>query len=300
MLIHTFCPIDGSDDDVEVYPANWDVSQIDADRFSPRRLPDRIHYRMVRNRKSGCLRADPILDENTIIKLYGASKVTYDDVAAYTGATYLRYLQRVLPHLVDRRGVLEIGCGHGFFLEKLLPLGFAQVRGVEPSLEAVAKTPETVRPGIVTGVLEKDTFAPESFSLVCGFQVLDHLTDPNAVLQHCKRVLVDGGIMFWICHDTGAWVPNLLGESSPMVDIEHVVLYDRRTLRLLFDKNGFEGVEIFGVSNDYPVEYWARLAPMPGWLKRWVLGSLKCTRLGRIRLRANFGNQGIIARKTRA
>ena len=103
--------------------------------------------------------------------------------------------------------------------------------------------------------------------------------------------------MYWICHDIGSPIARLLGESCPMIDIEHVVLYDRRTIRMLFENAGFQTLKVFGVSNRYPLEYWATLAPLSCALKSWLLRLLRATRLGRIPITANFGNLGIFARK---
>jgi SAM-dependent methyltransferase len=298
VLIHTRCPLDDTDDaDVEVYPANFQLEQLDPSIFSARRLPDRIHYRMVRNTRTGCLRADPVLDDDTLLALYRASKVTYEPVTEFTATTYLHYFRRVLPQLSDRRGILEIGCGNGFFLDQLTPFAFERVCGVEPSEEAVAKAAPSVRPGIVPGVLQVDTFPPDSFSLVCGFQVLDHLARPNEVLQLCKRVLAPGGVTLWICHDIGAWTARLLGRACPMIDIEHTVLYDRLTIRQLFERNGFEVLEVGGVRNGYPLGYWSRLAPLPRQLKSVALRFLAATGLGRWNLSMNLGNMYLTARK---
>jgi hypothetical protein len=107
MEIHTYCPIDGTDDaDVEVYPANWEISQLDPSIFSARRAPDRIHYRLVRNTRTGCLRADPVLDEQTVLSLYRRSDVTYEGIREYAAETYLGGLKRASPLLPDRRGAL--------------------------------------------------------------------------------------------------------------------------------------------------------------------------------------------------
>ena len=92
MLIHTRCPIDGSDDaDEELYPANFDMADATPATFSARRLPDRIHYRMVRNRRTGCVRADPILDEAAVDALYRSSMATYDSLTPYAAETYLAF-----------------------------------------------------------------------------------------------------------------------------------------------------------------------------------------------------------------
>jgi len=298
MLIRTRCPLGGADDaDVEVYPANFDIDQITPEIFSARRMPDRMHYRMVRNTRTGCLRANPILDAATILALYRASKVTEESVEALAAETYARYLRKAMPLVPDRRGAMEIGCSHGAFLGKLLDAGFSRVAGIEPSRDAVQKADPRVRSYIVHEPLRHGAFAAESFSLVCGFQVLDHLMDPNEVLEAAHEMLVPGGVMYWICHDVGSLFARMLGERCPMIDIEHVVLYDKKTVARLFERNGFAIVEVFGVRNTYPLDYWAHLAPLPGAMKLFLRFLLRSTGAGRWQLAANFGNMGIIARK---
>lgn len=298
MLIHTRCPIDGTDEfDVDLYPANFDPSDLTPETFSARRIPDRVHYRMVRNTRTNCVRADPIVDVSTAAALYHASKVTYEAVAKYASETYVKYLRRAWPCLPDTRGVLEVGCGHGFLLKHLANLGFEKLAGVEPSADAVSKAEPDVRSCIVEGALRPGLFEAEAFSLVCGFQVLDHLVNPNDTLQICWSLLAPEGIMLWICHDIGSLFARLLGERCPIVDIQHVVLYDRGTVAALFQRNGFEVMDVFGVVNRYPLSYWASLAPMPKVLKSAILRVLEATPVGKVPLSANFGNMGILARK---
>jgi SAM-dependent methyltransferase len=294
-MIHTYCPIDGSDDhDVELFPANFDPAAVNASHFSARRIPDRVHYRMVRNRLTGCIRADPILPFETINQLYEKSRVTYDDLSQFTTATYLSIVENWLNYLPDRTGLLEIGAGAGWFLEAARSLGFKRAVGIEPSRDAVAKASPSIRSALTTGVLEPGFYPPSTFSLVCGFQVLDHLPDPNGVLSTVQDLLVPGGLTLWICHDAGAPLNRLLGRLSPIVDIEHVVLYDRRTIRKLFERNGFEILDVFGIANRYPLWYWTQLAPMPRGLRNLLV---RLTRLSTVALRMNLGNMGIVARK---
>ncbi len=297
--IHTYCPLDDSDDaDVEVLPATFDPAAVNPDTFSARRSPDRVHYRMVRNRRTGCLRADPVLSERTILEQYRQSTVNCGDVLNDTTETYLRYAERVWGILPDRRGVLEIGCGPGRFLARVSHMGFNTVAGIEPSEEARNTAPTEIRDAIRAEPLHQGMFAPESFSLVCGFQVLDHLLAPNAVLDAARHVLAPGGVMFWICHDVGHWSARLLRERSPIYDIEHVVLYSRDTIRALFAKNGFRVHSVFGVANRYPLSYWLHLAPLPRPVKEGLGTALRKVRLDRVRLRVNLGNMGIVAVKT--
>lgn len=298
MLIPTTCPLGGApESDVEVYPANFDPADLNADTFSARRMPDHLHYRMVRNGETGLLRADPILDIETLANLYRESTVTYFDIEAHITRTYLEYAERVWPVIPDKRGVLEIGCGDGCVLAEFAGQGFETVAGVEPSAEAAARGREAGRPYIREGLLTDGLFAPETFSLITGFQVLDHIPNPNDVLGTCHGLLAPGGITYWICHDIEHWLPKLLGKRCPMIDIEHTVLYNKRTIRALFEQNGFEVLDVFSVANKYPLGYWLHLAPIPGAIRNVFQKLFAVTGLEKLLLRANLGNQGIVARK---
>jgi len=117
-------------------------------------------------------------------------------------------------------------------------------------------------------------------------------------LQACRRALRPGGIVFWIHHDAGAWTNRLLAEASPIIDVEHVYLFDRRTMARMLGKNGFEVLRVFPVRNRYPLSYWLSLAPLPSGLKQHLIAMLRGTGLGQVALRWNAGNFGIVARVT--
>ncbi|MGH6968982.1 MAG: methyltransferase domain-containing protein [Stellaceae bacterium] len=89
--------------------------------------------------------------------------------------------------------VIEIGCGHGFFLHSLEGR-VADALGVEFNRAAIAV--KTTRFTIVESTIERIAETePESFSLVCSFQVLEHVVAPDAFLAACVRSLRPGGIL---------------------------------------------------------------------------------------------------------
>src|SRR5262245_61843605 len=84
-LVATRCAICRTRDaDREVYAMNFRPADLNAEVFSARRLPDRLHYRMVRCGRCGLLRSDPILSAGELARLYARSRFTYEAEAVYT------------------------------------------------------------------------------------------------------------------------------------------------------------------------------------------------------------------------
>jgi len=301
-MIATRCAVCETDAaDLEVYSDTLDANAATRERFSARRTPDRVHYRMVRCKNCGLLRSNPILSDEELAGLYRDSSLTYEEEAAFARRTYSRYLLECLavfaPDIVPAEArLLEIGCGNGFFLEDALSRGFSEVAGVEPSREAVEMASPAVRPVIVNDIFRDGLFPAHHFDVICAFQVFDHVAHPNDVLRVCRQSLRPGGVALFINHDVGAWTNRLLGARSPIIDIEHIYLFNADTMQRIFEKNGFSVLDVFPVENTYPLHYWMKMAPLPSSWKQKAIPALRTTGLGRMELSWRAGNLGLFAR----
>jgi len=282
----------------ELYPANFDFRDFNPEVFSARRLPDRIHYRMVKCNACGLVRSDPVADAATLGELYRQSTFDYGPEVTNLRRTYGRYLDRLEAFGVHKHSLLEIGCGNGFFLEEAQARGYADVRGVEPSSEAIAEAAPGVRERIVCDMMRPGLFAEASFDVVCLFQVFDHLPDPVGVLSESRRVLKPGGFALILNHNIEALSARLLGERSPIIDLEHTFLFTTATLSRLAQAQKFTVCEIGRVWNRYTLHYFARLVPIPTAINRWLIAFLAHTRVGRLSLSIPLGNLYLVAQKT--
>jgi SAM-dependent methyltransferase len=298
-LYPTRCAICGTlDAATEMYPSTVTADAFDAPHFSARRLPDRVHYRMVRCNSCGLVRSDPAADPASVATLYERSTFDYEAEVGNLRRTYARYLSRLDRLGADRDGFVEIGCGNGFFLEDALALGYRNVKGIEPSREAIRLAPDSVRDLIINDILRPGVLPEKSVAVATMFQVFDHLPDPGAALDELHRALRPGGLALFLNHDAGSWSARVLGERSPIVDVEHYYLYSRETLGKLLMAHGFEVIDSGSVRNEYTLDYMARLVPLPGAPKRAALGFLAWTRLGSPRVRLGLGNLYVVGRRT--
>lgn len=278
----------------ELYPKNFRDEDLNPGIFSARRVTEHYHYRMVRCEETGLVFSREILPEDRLAELYAGSQVTFSRYADLIRKDYWRPLERFVT-AAPREKALEIGCSSGFFLEELKERGYREVHGCEPSVEAKAVAAPSVRDGIHTGFFTDATYPDGTFDLICCFQTLDHLSDPLGMLETCRRKLRPGGLLYAIVHDTGAPQARLFGEKSPIIDVEHIYLFNRKTLPMAAEKAGFATAGCFPISNTYPLEYLVTHAPLPG--KGLIHGVLKAVGGERLKLRLRLGNLGIVARK---
>lgn len=296
-MVPTICAICGEPTPGAVlFPERLGSSTFGSDLFSARRRPDRRHYRMIRCAHCGLVRADPVLESERLPELYRGSHLSYRTEIPWLKKTYGEFLERFVSR--SRRGaLLEVGCGNGFFLEEALARGFNDVIGIEPSQEAKAAAAPAIREKIRLEMFRPGMFAAERFDVIVFFQVLDHLPRPQEAIAEAVRLLRREGMVLAINHDLGAWSAKLFGERSPIVDIEHTYLYDRKTMRTLFEKHGFEIQWLGAVANTYPIRYWLHLAPIPAGIKTAMERFLRFAHLDAVPLRFAAGNLGLVARK---
>lgn len=296
-LVATRCVIcETEGHSTELYPANFDESAFSPAVFSARRLPDGIHYRVVKCNSCALVRSDPIAHESVLAGLYSRSSFDYSQEVENLRKTYGRYLKRAIAAGATGDRLLEVGCGNGFFLLEARACGFSDARGVEPGEAVVAAAPQEARSQIVCDILRPGLFEPNSFDVICMFQVFDHVSKPAEMLTECFQLLRPRGFMLLLQHNVDSITAKVLKEKSPIIDIEHTYLYSPHTLRLLLEKSGFEVVESGAVLNTYSLAYLAHLLPLPSRVKKHAIRLL--TRAGtRARLRLPLGNMYVIARK---
>lgn len=88
------------------------------------------------------------------------------------------------------RTVLDVGCGEGFTIERLLRVdGHLPIQGVDHDWEALLQAKQQL-PDILLqrGDILRLPYANGSFELVLCLEVLEHLPDPLPALEELRRV----------------------------------------------------------------------------------------------------------------
>lgn len=283
-----------------LYPRNFQLEDLNPTVFSARRLPDRLHEKILRCTQCGLVYAEHLIDPALLSGLYEQSAYTYRGEEIHIQRTYGRYLRRLFSFLgggTRPLSFLDIGAGNGFMLEEARAIGFQTVAGVEPSSHAIASASSTVRPFLHQGLFPVASLSGRTFDAITCFQTLDHIPDPVTFVRDVSDALAPGGGVLFINHNIASLPARLLGERCPMIDIEHTFLHTPSTMRTLFARAGFSDITVFRVRNDYPLSYWVHLLPVPLSVKSTLATVLRVTRLGALIVPFYPGNLGLIARK---
>jgi SAM-dependent methyltransferase len=279
-----------------VFPSNVNIETFNAEVFSARRLPDRQHYQWVRCSSCGLLRSDPVLEVN-LTQLYEESTFDYSTEVNGLKKTYLGLVKKAIGSNTPTRSIFEVGGGNGFFLEAAKDFGFKVIAGVEPSHAAISAAREDVRPFLIASMMSGSVLPKNTFQLGAMFHTLDHLQDPIQTLRDCLNALEPGGTFVAAVHNERSWSARLLGERSPIIDVEHTYLYSLNTGIQLFEKAGFKNVRSGAYNNHYSLAYILHLLPISRRFRKLVLGSWVGKFLGKIKIVVPLGNMWIVGVK---
>jgi SAM-dependent methyltransferase len=285
------CPVCGSADASNVvYSARIDEQKLNGFAFASRKLPEYMHLTLLKCPTCRVLYASPGFVPEFLANAYRDASYDSSEEARYAAKTYARQLTSILSGMNDREAALDVGTGNGAFLHYLREAGFHKVIGLEPSLKAVACAEEWMRPLIRVGVFRARDFEPNSLSLVSCFQTIEHVENPRALCIDLYGLLRPRGAIFLVAHNYCSWTSRVLGERSPIFDIEHQQLFSKGSLRYLLTACNFQDVRTGSIWNSYPLTYWLRLLPIPAWLKQRAIQGAKRLHIGKVPLRLNIGN----------
>jgi SAM-dependent methyltransferase len=160
----------------------------------------------------------------------------------------IRLVSRLRP--MGGLEVLDVGAGHGWFLEAAALAG-ARAEGIEPD-EVIAESARARGLHVTTGYFPDAVPAASRFDVICFHDVLEHIVDVAGTLSACRGRLRPNGVLVVSAPDAGgplfqvARVLAALGFAGPFERLwqrgypsPHVSYFDRSTLNRLAVRHGF-------------------------------------------------------------
>jgi SAM-dependent methyltransferase len=147
----------------------------------------------------------------------------------------------VLDALEPYRGrLLDVGCSIGLFLHLAGERGWDGI-GLEPAPRAREHARQVYGLDVRPERLAEARFVDGSFDAVALLSVLEHATDPLALLRECARVLRPGGALYVIVPNVESLACRVLGEQARTFDgRNHLVYFSAATLADALGRTGFD------------------------------------------------------------
>ncbi len=151
-----------------------------------------------------------------------------------------RRLLRLLP---PGSRLLDVGCGFGGFVKLAVDLGM-DAYGIDMNREGIAVGREAFGLGdrLIVGRIEdladRQNNGRGSFDLVTLFEVIEHVESPQGLIDQCRTLLREGGLLCATCPNEARWEPfgRLWVDYPP----HHLTRWRPDTLRSFLASNGFE------------------------------------------------------------
>lgn len=156
------------------------------------------------------------------------------------GAKSLRFRSKVLPLKLMAKGnrFLDIGCNVGSFVAAAHRLG-CEAYGIDVSPNAINHAKQ-LWPGcnFFNETLEEFSIRGITFDMVVCTEVIEHVRDLHRFMRSLRAVLNPGALLFFTTPDTGHFrtPKKRFLDWKEVRPLEHVALFNRRNIRMLFEK----------------------------------------------------------------
>ncbi len=296
------CPVcfDSNKNSVTFQKENIDKKKITSFTYASRKNPEFMCHEMV-----SCLNCDLVYvttppDKLKLSEAYHAADYDSSEEALDAAESYIHHMNEVISKLNLNSKILEIGSGSGDFLYNLKKKGFTDLIGIEPSISAINSAHPEIKSHLQEGIFQVDDFQEMNYDLVCCFMTLEHVYDPREISESVNKILKKGGYFVIVLHNYRSLVNKILGKKSPIIDIEHMQLFSKKSIGLLLNKTNYQDIQVKDLYNRYSINYWIRLSPIPNLINNTFIKLLNKFNLGNFKIKINVGNMIVSGRKVDA
>jgi SAM-dependent methyltransferase len=189
-----------------------------------------------------------------------------------------RKILEAAHRLAPKGRLLDIGAGSGILVEQALAMGY-DAEGIEPSewlQRAAAGRSLPVHQGTFP-----HPAAGGPYDLVTLIDVIEHVSEPVALLREVARILGPAGKAIIVTPDAGSLAARLFSWKWWHFRIAHIGYFNRGTLLLALERAGLEPVSFARTGWYFTMDYlWVRThrylpaflrSPLPGFLAKRVI-----------------------------
>ena len=173
------------------------------------------------------------------LKFYAPAQIAGD--AAFYEALEKNYEQyysnwkweheQLIPYLPKGGKVLEIGCAHGSFLEKIQTLGVSEAIGLELNPNAVARA-QAKELQVFNHLIDTHLQTHVNhYDLICSFQVVEHIAELKDFFTDSIACLKPGGLYAISVPNNKCYLFSNDPDNTLNLPPHHMNLWDEQSLR---------------------------------------------------------------------
>lgn len=149
-----------------------------------------------------------------------------------------------VAHYKKGGSILDIGCSSGAFLGTLKG-GSWKLYGIEMEASTAEKAKAATGAEVYVGEALDAPFPDESFDVITGFDLLEHVYHPRQFLAKVQQWLKPGGIVYFGLPNIDSWESRILGTYWYGLELpRHLSHFSPRSLRHVMTTLGFEEVRL--------------------------------------------------------
>jgi len=145
-------------------------------------------------------------------------------------------LKQTLPFIPPNARILDVGAGAGIFVQLAIEHGL-EAQGIEPSAFLANYAISQGLPVVNSSI---PNYPPDSFDAVYMTDVLEHIADPAPLLLAYNKILKSGGILFVTVPNVSSTIEKVMRNRWWSYRLAHIGYYNKKTLKRLMLRTGFE------------------------------------------------------------
>jgi len=174
-------------------------------------------------------------------------------------ATQVGYVDILDCYAKYDSGFLELGPDVGHFVKNIIKKNKnTSIVLIEPNISVHSQLAEISKGSnieIYDDINSIDKLDDGSLSEVVMIQVLDHLLEPKEILKRLWPKLKKGGAIFTVTHNERSFMARILGNRWPAYCLQHPQVYNKKSIRNIFYKSGYEVVDIRKTKNHFEIGF---------------------------------------------
>jgi len=158
---------------------------------------------------------------------------------------------RAIERFIKKGTILDIGCGRGLLLKAARESGW-EVYATEHNKDSASHAADILGIDVRSDDIRNAGFESGSFDVISLWHVLEHLQDPQGVIEKCHDLLKPGGLLVIAVPNFASLQAIVSGRHWFHLDVPyHLYHFKLHSLEKLIGRSGFRIKKVSHFSTEY-------------------------------------------------